>query len=100
MKKKFIITLVLVVLNSTPALVSAQNGQPTMKRVAIKGSEKTLNTQWQGKKIAFLGDSMTDPGINATTVWYWQYLKELMGINYCVYAKSGYQWDGNIQNGK
>lgn len=92
--KKYVITLLLVVLNLAPALVNAQNGQSGMEKVTIKENEKTLNTQWQGKKIAFLGDSMTDPGNNATSVWYWQYLKELLGTDYCVYAKSGYQWDG------
>ncbi len=92
--KKYIITLLLAVLVSAPVSVIAQNGHPAVSKVTIAKNEKTLNTQWQGKKVAFLGDSMTDPGNNATAVWYWQYLKELMGINYYVYAKSGYQWDG------
>ncbi|MDR3266468.1 MAG: hypothetical protein LBT24_02745 [Tannerella sp.] len=60
----------------------------------IEKAEKTLGSQWDGKKAAYLGDSMTDPDTKATTVWYWQYLKELMNIDYYVYARSGYEWDG------
>ena len=48
--KKYVITLLLVVLNLAPALVNAQNGQSVMGKVTIKENEKTLNTQWQGKK--------------------------------------------------
>ncbi|MDD4516201.1 SGNH/GDSL hydrolase family protein [Massilibacteroides sp.] len=61
-------------------------------RVVVKDSEKTLDTQWNGKHVAYLGDSMTDPNTSVTTYWYWQYLKELLNIDYSVYAVSGYQW--------
>jgi lysophospholipase L1-like esterase len=60
----------------------------------IEEAEKTHRSQWDGKKVAYLGDSMTDPNTRVTSVWYWQYLKELMNIDYCVYARSGFQWDG------
>ncbi|MDR1672915.1 MAG: SGNH/GDSL hydrolase family protein [Bacteroidales bacterium] len=50
--------------------------------------------QWSGKRVAYLGDSMTDPNSSATTHFYWQYLKEFLNIDYTVYARSGYQWDG------
>lgn len=63
-------------------------------KVEIKESEKSLGSQWQGKRVAFLGDSMTDPKSSATEAWYWQYLRELLGIDYFVYARSGYQWNG------
>ncbi|GHT63084.1 hypothetical protein AGMMS50239_18300 [Bacteroidia bacterium] len=49
-------------------------------------------SQWSGKRVAYLGDSMTDPNSNATTKFYWQYLNELLNIEYFVYARSGYQW--------
>jgi len=56
--------------------------------------DKIAGSQWFGKRVAYLGDSMTDPNTSVTTHWYWQYLKEWMNMDYCVYAKSGYQWDG------
>ena len=59
--------------------------------------EKTLNSQWAGKKVAYLGDSMTDPNTSYTTRQYWQYLKDMLDIDYVVYARSGYQWTGILQ---
>lgn len=69
----------------------------SQQAIQISEAEKTLNTQWAGKKAAYLGDSMTDPQTTVTTQWYWQYLKELMGIDHAVYARSGYQWTGILQ---
>lgn len=47
---------------------------------------------WQGRKVAFLGDSMTDPNNNATEYYYYDYLREALGIEPHIYAKSGNQW--------
>lgn len=49
--------------------------------------------QWQGRRVAFLGDSMTEPRGKSETVW-WQYLAEWMGITPHVYGISGHQWTG------
>lgn len=68
--------------------------QTIIPKVEIKDTEKSLDSQWQGKHVAFLGDSMTDPNTITTSAWYWQYLKELLGIEYHVYARSGFQWNG------
>ncbi|MEA4916119.1 SGNH/GDSL hydrolase family protein [Proteiniphilum sp.] len=68
--------------------------------IVVAESEKTLNSQWNGKRVAYLGDSMTDPDIRTTDKWYWQFLKELMNIDYTVYAKSGFQWDGMYEKAK
>ena len=49
---------------------------------------------WAGKKVAFLGDSITDPSqTNRPQRIYWQYLAEGLGLEPHVYAVSGYQWD-------
>lgn len=48
---------------------------------------------WQGKRCAFLGDSMTDPTNVAATYHYYDYLHDSLGIEPRVYARSGYQWD-------
>lgn len=51
------------------------------------------NSHWEGKKVAYLGDSMTQKRDSATIV-YWEYLSETMGIKPFVYGISGNQWDG------
>ncbi len=66
-------------------------------KVIVTASEKTLHTQWQGKRVAFLGDSMTDPHRVGTTYIYWEYLNELLGIKPFVYGVNGAQWDGIYQ---
>ncbi len=58
----------------------------------IKDSEKSLNSQWDGKRVAYLGDSMTQKPGDGSTV-YWEYLETLMGIEPFVYGISGHQWD-------
>lgn len=64
-------------------------------KVEIAEYEKTPNSQWHGKKVAYLGDSMTQkPGKEGTTTIYWQYLSELLEIEPFVYGVSGDQWDG------
>jgi lysophospholipase L1-like esterase len=63
-------------------------------KVTVKKTEKTLETQWQGKKVAFLGDSMTDKKRTGTTCIYWEYLSELLNIEPYVYGINGNQWDG------
>lgn len=51
-------------------------------------------TPWTGKKVVFLGDSITDPAqTNRPQRIYWQYLAEELGLEPHVYAVSGYQWD-------
>lgn len=51
-------------------------------------------SQWAGKRVAFLGDSMTDPRNSAADVKYWDVMRTEMGIEPYVFARSGYQWDG------
>ncbi len=65
----------------------------TAPKVELTTEEKTLNSQWQGKKVAFLGDSMTDKRRVGTTYVYWEYLTELLGIEPFVYGISGNQWN-------
>lgn len=48
---------------------------------------------WQGKIVAYLGDSITDPRNSAAKDKYWSYLQQWLGITPYVYAVSGRQWD-------
>lgn len=51
------------------------------------------NHPWRGRKVAYFGDSITDPNNKAANKKYWNYLNEWLGIEYFVPAKSGRQWD-------
>jgi len=73
----------------------AQQVTPTVTpKVIVSANEKTPNSQWQGKRVAYLGDSMTDKRRVGTTCVYWEYLSELLGVQPSVYGISGNQWDG------
>lgn len=48
---------------------------------------------WQGKKVAYFGDSITDPNNKASDNKYWQCLEQWLGITPYVYAVSGRQWN-------
>lgn len=51
---------------------------------------------WKGKKIGYIGDSITDPRLkNAKTKW-WGYLGEWLDLTSYVYAVSGRQWNDAI----
>ena len=63
-------------------------------KVKIAAGDKSPDSQWHGKRVAFLGDSMTDPHRVGTTCVYWEYLGELLGIQPFVYGINGHQWDG------
>jgi lysophospholipase L1-like esterase len=58
------------------------------------GSEAKVaqNSQWHGKRVAYLGDSMTQKSKNGTNKIYWEYLSEWLGIEPFVYGISGHQW--------
>lgn len=81
------------------ANVSLSYAQQTgdAKKVVVKKSEKTLHSQWDGKKVVFLGDSMTDKTCVGTTCVYWEYLTELLGIKPLVYGINGHSWNGILQ---
>ena len=84
-------TLLLLAGMNTYAQQSAPKPTP---KVIITTDEKTPNSQCQGKRVAYLGDSMTDKRRVGTTCVYWEYLSELLGIDPSVYGISGNQWDG------
>lgn len=56
--------------------------------------EDTADTSdsWAGKKVAVLGDSMSDPGMQVSKKRFYNYLAESVGIEPYPYAVSGYQW--------
>lgn len=48
---------------------------------------------WQGKRVAYFGDSITDPRNKGSQKKYWSYLQEWLGITPYVYGVSGRQWN-------
>ncbi len=48
---------------------------------------------WAGKKVAYFGDSITDPRNKASQNKYWSLLEKWLGITPYVYAVSGRQWN-------
>ncbi|MBE6369511.1 MAG: SGNH/GDSL hydrolase family protein [Lentisphaerae bacterium] len=57
----------------------------------------TFQSQWLGRKVAFLGDSITDAVHVGTTRNYWQFLQESLGIEPLVYGINGHTWCGVFQ---
>lgn len=87
---KFILRLILIL--SLLACSYAQSQNTISSERTIKDSEVTLNSQWNGIRVAYLGDSMTQKPRDGSIV-YWEYLEKLLGINPFVYGISGHQWD-------
>lgn len=83
MRKLF--ALVLAVAVVMPLSVEAKKKQEEPKQL-------TIQNQWYGKRVAYLGDSITDERQTKTQKVYWQYLEELLGIVPTVYGISGNQW--------
>lgn len=48
---------------------------------------------WHGKRVAYFGDSITDPKNKAADRKYWNLLQQWLGITPYVYAVSGRQWN-------
>lgn len=47
---------------------------------------------WKGAKVAYLGDSITDPNTLPDDTKYWGFLEEWLGITPYVYGVGGHQW--------
>lgn len=48
---------------------------------------------WQGKRVAYFGDSITDPNNNGSKEKYWGFLQDWLGITPYVYGVSGRMWN-------
>ena len=55
-----------------------------------------LTAHWQGKKVCFLGDSITE-GVGAPNNAYWKFLGEYTGIIPISYGKNGYKFFGLLE---
>ena len=67
---------------------------PRMPPPTAKGAAKpSADSPWKGKRVAFLGDSISDPKVVART-HYWRHLSNWLGLDAYVYAKNGAQLSG------
>ncbi len=93
-KNKMKATLVFLATIMSACCFAQKQENKAVQKIAVTSHETTPNSQWKGKRVAFLGDSMTDKRRIGTTCIYWEYLQELLGIEPLVYGISGNQWDG------
>lgn len=57
-------------------------------------AKSTFCHPWQGVRVGYLGDSITDPNNYGDKIKkYWSFLQEWLGITPYVYGVSGHQWD-------
>jgi len=62
--------------------------------LAVPGlAQQYIVHPWAGKRVAYLGDSITDPRNNGSRTKYWGYLEQWLGITPYVYGVSGRQWN-------
>ena len=74
---------------TTPSSVVAA---PRKKGDKVTDEKSIVQSDWAGRKVVFLGDSITDPrGVSAPNI-YWRYLAELLGFESFVYGVNGHQW--------
>lgn len=92
MKNKKLIIFIVVSLTYISAY--SQLNRANDPKDSVNTEKKVPNSSWQGKRVAYLGDSMTQKSTNGTNKIYWEYLSEWLGINPFVYGISGNQWDG------
>lgn len=86
--KRHFIHLTLAVL-----LCGTANAQSSVSQFNTATYQSTFTHPWMQKRVAYLGDSITDPRNSGSKKKYWHYLQEWLGITPYVYAVSGRQWD-------
>ena len=68
--------------------------------VAVPGMAQTIAMPdmvqwhpWKGKRVAYFGDSITDPRNSGSKKKYWGFLQDWLQIEPYVYGVSGRQWN-------
>lgn len=56
-------------------------------------SQAVITHPWSGKRVAYFGDSITDPRTRGAKKKYWGFLQDWLQITPLVYGVSGRQWD-------
>lgn len=61
--------------------------------ISLFAAAQSIVHPWEGKTVAYFGDSITDPRNRASGDKYWSQLQRLLGITPYVYAVSGREWN-------
>ena len=72
-----------------------------MAMLTVPGMAQTVSTSqdmlqwhpWKGKRVAYFGDSITDPRNSGSKKKYWGFLEDWLGITPYVYGVSGRMWN-------
>ena len=56
-------------------------------------SQAVITHPWSGKRVAYFGDSITDPRTRGAKKKYWGFLQDWLQITPLVYGVSGRQWN-------
>ena len=63
----------------------------------VQPASVVADSQWKGKRVAFLGDSITDKRHIGTTKCWWEYLAEMLGLQAFSYGINGNRMDGVLR---
>lgn len=88
---KLITLMVGSLLLATPTM--AQKTQKTSVKQSKVAMQMVFQHPWSGKRVAYFGDSITDPNTIPSATLYWGYLQQWLGITPYVYGVSGREWN-------
>ena len=72
--------------------------KPDLHAEVVRGADDPMfPSHWKGKRVAFLGDSITDPRHVGCTENYWNFLPRFLGIDAYVYGRNGWRMDGMLK---
>jgi len=92
MKTKY--SIALAILMMSPLLTSAHDDDKTTAYAGIAPNTLYIEHPWHGKKVGYIGDSITDPKNYGNEIEkFWKFLNEWLDITPYVYGKSGRQWN-------
>lgn len=82
--RRIVLCIMLLTIACSTAMQAKREKEPT---------DIYVNHPWYGKRIAYIGDSVTDPNQGGGQVThYWQFLANWLHSTPLVYAVSGYEW--------
>ena len=91
MKSKLLLTCTILFFCSS--FLCGQN-QSSKVANSVETNIGCIRHPWQGKRVGYLGDSITDPNCYGDKIKkYWDFLQEWLGITPYVYGISGRQWN-------
>ena len=92
MNKKLFVLLASSLLLTAPA--TSASAQKSSKKQHVQSVATSFSWHpWKGKKVAYFGDSITDPNTLPGTNLYWNFLQQWLDITPWVYGVSGREWN-------